>query len=172
MADIRMCDECGIRPAVYYTTTVINGVANERYLCEVCKKKHGFIKPDIPFFDSLFEAFGMPVAERENVRRNDVCPTCGCSASNYLKTGFLGCPDCYKTFEKLILDSVGKIQKDTKHTGKSPDKFYSPEEAKYNELLRKREEAVAVEDYKLAAKINEEMKKLKATSAQGGEKNE
>ena len=36
-----------------------------------------------------------------------------------------------------------------------------PEEAKYNELLRKRDEAVAVEDFQLAAKINDEMKKLK-----------
>ena len=59
------------------------------------------------------------------------------------------------------MQSIAKIQKDTKHTGKSPEKTVSPEEAKYNELLRKRDEAVAVEDFQLAAKINDEMKKLK-----------
>lgn len=57
--------------------------------------------------------------------------------------------------------SVAKLQKDVKHTGKTPTDARSPEELKYNELLRKREEAVAVEDFQLAAKINDEMKKLK-----------
>lgn len=161
---IRMCDECGIRPAVYYETNIINGVMTERYLCEECKKKYGMQKANMPdIFDSIFAALGAPFGMHMNAPKpeNKVCPTCGCTAESYMKTGFLGCPDCYKTFEPLILSSVAKIQKDTKHTGRSPEKTLSPEEAKYNELLRKREEAVAVEDFQLAAKINEEMKKLK-----------
>lgn len=164
MAEIRMCDECGIRPAVYYETNIINGQITERYLCEECKKKHGFVKAAIPdIFDNFFAALTNPFGSYHGSQRteNRVCPTCGCTAESYLKTGFLGCPDCYATFEPLILQSVAKIQKDTKHTGKSPEKTVSPEEARYNELLRKRDEAVAVEDFQLAAKINDEMKKLK-----------
>ena len=164
MAGIRMCDECGIRPAVYYETNIINGVMTERYLCEECKKKHAFVKTEIPdIFDSFLAALSNPFGNYKSVPRveNSACPTCGCTAESYLKTGFLGCPDCYKAFEQLITSSVAKLQKDVKHTGKSPDKSYSPEEAKYNELLRRREEAVASEDFQLAAKINDEMKKLK-----------
>lgn len=164
MADQRMCDECGIRPAVYYETNIINGVMTERYLCEECKKKHGTIKPNISdLFDNFFTALTTPFGSYKNTQRveNKVCPKCGCTTESYLKTGFLGCSECYKTFEPLILNSVTKIQKDAKHTGKTPDKTYSPDEAKYNELLRKRNEAVAVEDFLLAAKINEEMNKLK-----------
>ena len=164
---VRMCDECGIRPAVYYETNIINGVMSERYLCAECKKKHGSMKTDIPdMFDNFFAAlinnpFDQDYASAPRTE-NKVCPTCGCTAESYLKTGFLGCPDCYKAFEPLIMRSVAKIQKDTKHTGRSPEKSaVSPEEAKYNELLKKREEAVAVEDFQLAARINEEMKKLK-----------
>lgn len=163
MADIRMCDECGIRPAVYYETNMINGMVTERYLCEECKKKHGFVKTSVPdLFDGFFAALTQPLGMfGEPVRENRVCPTCGCTAESYTKTGFLGCPDCYKTFEPLIMRSVAKLQKDVKHTGKTPTDARSPEELKYNELLKKREEAVAVEDFQLAAKINDEMKKLK-----------
>ena len=59
------------------------------------------------------------------------------------------------------MPSIKRLQKDVRLVGKSPKEFYSPEEAKYNELLREREEAVAKEDFKLAAQINEQMKKLK-----------
>lgn len=158
----RLCDECGKNAAVYYTQTVKNGVASERYLCEECKKKHGFIKSDLPDFGTILAAFGNPfhgIVGKQPVAK--VCPTCGYSSGEYLDTGFLGCPDCYKAFEGIVNSSLVKLQKDVKHTGKSPKEFYSPEEAKYNDLLRQREEAVAKEDFMLAAKINEQMLKLK-----------
>ncbi len=164
MIQQRMCDECGKRPAVYYMKNVINGVTSERYLCEECKKKHGFIKPSMPDFGNLFSAFGNPLAALYDapVKKSRIkCPTCGYGSDEYLETGFLGCPDCYKAFESVIYPALGKMQKDVKHVGKSPKEFYSPEEAKYNELLRKRDEAVAREDFKLAAQLTEEMRALK-----------
>lgn len=156
----RMCDVCGKNPAVYYMKTVRNGKVSERYLCESCKNQHGFIKTDIPVLGSLFASFGdylTPGNEPSSVQ----CPTCGYSLRDYRKTGFLGCPDCYKAMESSIESSVVKLQKDVKHIGKSPKAFYSPEESQYNELLRKREEAVKNEDFRLAAQINDQMKKLK-----------
>ncbi len=156
----RLCDECGKNPATYYTQTIKNGISSERYLCEECKNKHGFIKT-IPDLGSLFAAFGNPLPDITETPTTKVCPTCGYTSTEYRKTGFLGCPDCYKAFEGTVNSSLLKFQKDVKHTGKSPKEFYSPEEAKYNELLRRREEAVAREDFNLAGEINEEMKKLK-----------
>ena len=78
-----------------------------------------------------------------------------------MKTGRLGCPDCYEAFADIINPALLRMQKDTKHVGKTPSEFYSPAEAKYNELLRQRDEAVEKEDFALAAKLTEEMKQAK-----------
>ncbi len=155
----RLCDECGKNPAVYYMQTIKNGVSSERYLCEECKKKHGFIKPALTGFAPLFAAFGDALSGIDS--GSAVCPKCGYTSSQYLETGFLGCPDCYKAFADIVRPTLLKFQKDVKHTGKSPKELQSTAEGKYNELLRRREEAVAKEDFLLAAKINEEMIKLK-----------
>lgn len=160
MTEQRMCDKCGKKPAVYYMKNVINGVATESYLCGDCKQKYGFTKANFPDFGNLFAAFANPFTGLESPRAA-TCPTCGCTSGEYLESGFLGCPDCYNAFADIIMPSIGKVQKDTRHVGKSPKEFYSPEEAKYNELMREREQAVASEDFKRAAQINEQMKKLK-----------
>lgn len=160
MFEQRMCDECGKKPAVYYMKNVINGVTTEKYLCDDCKKKFGFTKSAFPDFGSLFASFANPFAGLDAPRAAK-CPTCGYTSGEYLETGFLGCPDCYNAFSEIIVPSISKVQKDVRHVGKSPKEFYSPEEAKYNELMLAREEAVAKEDFKLAAQINDQMKKLK-----------
>lgn len=163
MLEKRMCDECGKRPAVYYMKKTLNGVTTERYLCEECRNKMGFLQADMSDFGNMLAAFGNPFFGIEAPKQQAVktCPTCGYTSQQYLDTGFLGCPDCYKAFENIVMPSIKRLQKDVRHVGKSPKEFYSPEEAKYNELLREREEAVAKEDFKLAAQINEQMKKLK-----------
>ncbi|MBQ7226967.1 MAG: hypothetical protein IJX05_01045 [Clostridia bacterium] len=158
----KMCDDCGKRPAVYYMKNVINGVTSQRYLCAECKAKLGFTSSPFAGLGNLFSSFGNPFATMYGVNgAKKTCPTCGYTAEEYLGSGYLGCPDCYETFADLITPSLAKMQRDVKHVGKSPAEFYSPEEKQYNELLRKREEAVANEDYRLAGQINEEMKKLK-----------
>lgn len=160
----KICDECGKKPAVYYMKNVINGVTTERYLCEDCKKKFGFTKSAFPDFGNLFASFANQFAGIGSPRAA-TCPTCGYTSQQYLERGFLGCPDCYRSLESVVMPSISKLQKDTRHTGKSPKEFYSPEEAKYNELLQARAEAVANEDFKLAAQINDQMRQLK----EGGE---
>ncbi len=162
MFNQRLCDNCGKRPAVYYMMNVINGVATERYLCDECKQKLGFVKkqPNLDF-GGFFSAIGSPFGAYDAKEKHRVCPTCGYGSGEYRKTGFLGCPDCYEAFADMINPALVRMQKDTKHVGKSPNEFYSPEEAKYNELLRQRDEAVEKEDFALAAKLTEEMKQMK-----------
>ena len=94
MADQKMCDECGIRPAVYYETNIINGVMTERYLCEECKKKHGTIKPNLSDrFDTFVTVLPTPFGSYKSAQRVEtkVCPKWGCTTESYLKTGFRGC---------------------------------------------------------------------------------
>ena len=53
MLEKRMCDECGKRPAVYYMKKTLNGVTTERYLCEECRNKMGFLQPDMSDFGNM-----------------------------------------------------------------------------------------------------------------------
>lgn len=49
-----------------------------------------------------------------------ICNQCGFSLSEFYRTGMLGCPHCYKAFEREIVSTLYKIQGKTFHTGKTP----------------------------------------------------
>lgn len=48
------------------------------------------------------------------------CKTCGYRLSSYYKTGYLNCPDCYRTFENEIAATLKEVQGATVHKGKRP----------------------------------------------------
>ncbi len=49
-----------------------------------------------------------------------ICKQCGHPLSEFYRTGMLGCPHCYKAFEKEITPTLYKIQGKAYHTGKTP----------------------------------------------------
>ena len=49
-----------------------------------------------------------------------ICKQCGWPLSEFYRTGMLGCPHCYKAFEREIVPTLYKIQGKTLHTGKTP----------------------------------------------------
>lgn len=70
------------------------------------------------------------------------CPFCGRRLSEYLKTGFLGCTECYNTFREEINSDLFNLQGGNLcHTGKPP--VLSPADKKlvdnYKTLFEKRE---------------------------------
>lgn len=160
MADYKqiMCDKCGKRPAVYHSKIIINGKASEIHLCEECRKKesHNFMEQLNIFLNPMGLIDNSPLMQQISP-----CPKCGYTFSEYQRTGFLGCPDCYDAFEKYLEPYIRKFQKDTRHTGKNPKTELSEDEKKYNLLLAEREKAVKEENFVLAAEINEKMKKLR-----------
>ena len=71
-----------------------------------------------------------------------VC-VCGRTLEQFYKTGMLGCPKCYETFEKEIDATLDKIQHGPRHVGKKP---YIDEESKrllaeYRELMERKQKA-------------------------------
>jgi len=94
-----------------------------------------------------------------------VCKSCGTKLSAYLRTGMLGCPECYKAFREEILRTLEEIQCDTIHTGKSPD--FSAEEnglfVKYVNLLKDDETAKSQgkEDLNLSEEIEMTVRELR-----------
>ncbi len=73
-----------------------------------------------------------------------VCASCGFRLSEFYETGMLGCPHCYKAFEKQIEQTLYKIQGKTLHTGKTPYNINNIDRqllAEYKWLLSEKERA-------------------------------
>ena len=95
-----------------------------------------------------------------------VCKKCGRRLSDYLRTGYLGCPDCYSYFADEIEISLKNIQGGTENRSKRPlggvDKELLTE---YSKLIEEREKAGIdgrFEDMaRLSGELNELFRELK-----------
>lgn len=122
------CSNCG-RDGVVAEMVVRNGNNIEKiYLCNECQKKYG---PNLEMtginnmIDKLFGGSALGLLSNLNSfvevpTRVVVCPECKTTSDDFLKTGFVGCPRCYRVFEPLIVQTVKKIQQSDRHVGKTP----------------------------------------------------
>ena len=96
-----------------------------------------------------------------------VCKKCGRRLSEYLETGYLGCPDCYLAFADEIELSLKSIQGRIGNKGKRP--FSDPVDKEllneYSKLLDERERAGIEGRFddmaRLSGEINELFRELK-----------
>ena len=71
-----------------------------------------------------------------------ICKQCGWGLSEFYRTGMLGCPHCYKAFEREIMPTLYKIQGKTSHTGKTPYNLSQADRVlldKYKNLILEKE---------------------------------
>ena len=71
-----------------------------------------------------------------------ICKHCGYPLSEFYRTGMLGCPQCYKAFEKEIVPTLYKIQGKSYHTGKTPYNLSREDRAlleRYKKLIVEKE---------------------------------
>lgn len=120
-----LCQNCEKNEANVRYTQIVNGVKKEMVLCEECAEKMGInnLKINMPihfsnFIDDFFDEDKLlPSFIKE---KHNQCHSCGELYDDFIKTGLLGCPECYDIFEDR-LDSVLKhIQGNTKHLGRKP----------------------------------------------------
>lgn len=72
-----------------------------------------------------------------------VCKSCGTYLSTFYSTGMLGCPNCYKAFEKEITSTLYRVQGGTYHAGKRPSVSSLEKEllSEYKRLIKEKERA-------------------------------
>ena len=234
-----LCDICQTRQAKIFYTEIVNGQKKEQHLCEQCASEYtavpindilggqglssiGSILSGI--LSSYSKAKGKSLSSEK--RGEAVCPECGTSESEFLKTGRTGCPVCYNVFRDMIAKNFKTMQGGMTHTGKEPAfaKFIQIDEApvtdgknfagnleqtlnldpddemieitenkskkktaakepsakapaakpkdtdKLESLRQKLKNAIAEEDYELAAKLRDEIKKTEKPAKPGGDK--
>ena len=169
-----MCQNCGKNPATTHIKTIVNGKLAEYDLCSECARAKGYKSffnfDDMDFdFNNLLGSFiGAPTGRSNAVR----CPKCGSSFNDIVREGRVGCAECYKVFYNELKPSLQRIHGQIRHSGKiaSTAEPVSEEEAKTDEreeLKKQMDEAVAAQNFELAAQLRDRIKEL-----EGGAENE
>jgi len=125
-----LCQVCKKNDAVVTYTEIVNGVKNEKHICQECANKYSgfggapFIIGNSNLLSSLIESVlgynGNNMSDSDTKKTNIVCPSCGMTYNEFLKYSKYGCIDCFKTFSPGLESYLKKIQGSCEHTGKVP----------------------------------------------------
>lgn len=165
-----LCQKCSKREATTHIKRVVNGEATESHLCAECAGALGYnglfggFDLSIPNIFSSF--FGdSPLLSSSKTQR---CEKCGSSFDDIVRSGMVGCADCYEKFYDKLLPSIQRIHGKAKHAGKKPPVIEEPkvikEKTKEEIIFEKEEamkEAVANQEFEKAAVLRDEIKSLK-----------
>ena len=159
-----LCQNCGKYEATTHIKRIVNGEATEAHLCSECAKSLGYgsVFPDFGFgfsdmLSSLFEPVGIGALSNSVLR----CDKCGCSFNDIVKSGKVGCSNCYETFYDKLTPSIERIHGRTHHEGNiASGSPVQKKISKIEELKEKLDAAVDIQDYETAAKLRDEIKAL------------
>lgn len=170
------CDNCKENDATVHYQQNINGKLSEIHLCDKCASEKGMITfsfDKASVFGNMLSGFmeeEAVVLEGEGKEIPKIKCKCGWSNADLKKTGYLGCPVCYRTFKKMVLPLLKKIHGSNHHIGKIPSKVPVKEKIiereivdkdmkKLRELKEQLQLCISEEKYEEAAKLRDEIKK-------------
>lgn len=121
-----LCDICHTREAKIIYTEIINGQKREQHLCESCaseqtlaiKDKLGNEIPIGSILSGILQNYARGIAAKS--ANEPVCMRCGMTASELVKSGRLGCPECYNAFSMILDKNLKTVQGQVEHHGKIP----------------------------------------------------
>ena len=170
-----LCQNCGKYDATTHIKRVVNGEAMESHLCSKCAAELGY--------NDFFGDFGLNISDiftsffgdnplSISGGKVERCPGCGCSFEDIIKTGKVGCAQCYEKFYDKLLPSIQRIHGRAKHSGKTPTFRQTVEAPQQNtqkpspenrleQLESQMKKAVEEQNFELAAQLRDEIKQLK-----------
>lgn len=155
-----LCDNCKKRQATVRYEESINGEKNKVNLCTLCSQKLGILNNS--FMDNmLFSFFDEPLGIGYEKLKEEKCSKCGYTFSDYVNTGLLGCDQCYNTFEHKLEPVLHKLHGKSKHVKLNSNTNAEKPKNKLEELQIELQKSIEKEEYEKAAKIRDEIKKLR-----------
>jgi protein arginine kinase activator len=154
------CDQCD-NEATVHDLSICNGVKIERHLCEGCAAQHGLTqKAGSPISEILKAVVGVPMAGAGVAARVTACPQCATTFAEFKQHGLLGCPTCYEVFAAQLGPLLERAHDGAvRHMGKMPKRGTGRGGA-VPTLRRELDAAVQSEQYELAAKLRDEIRRL------------
>lgn len=160
------CNICKKNEATVFLKKNINGEITETALCSECAKENSGITKEFDLFGNGF--FGNILNPFSAVTTGEVkkCGLCGSTFDDIRKSGRIGCAECYDIFEDELRTTLNNLYGNAVYGGTLPEasgtKTEEKSQATDSVAVKKEElrEAVASENYELAAKIRDEIKEL------------
>ena len=103
-----ICEVCQQENATVHLTQIISGKMQKIDLCEKCAKEKGVADPAGFSLADMLLGLGAADEIKSSAAQEVACPNCGFTQPDFKKTGRLGCPQCYTTFN----DGLSVILKD------------------------------------------------------------
>lgn len=157
-----LCDQCRERDAVVHLTQIVDAEVTQLHLCEKCAAAKGIettvALPKHPLGDFLHavQQHGTPAAG-DQVR----CAYCQTSLRDFRASGRLGCAQCYTAFEGALRELLRRVHGAARHRGREYEAPAAGHEATELEQLRERlQQAVAAEEFELAAALRDQIRAL------------
>jgi len=162
-----VCERCQERPATVHITEIMNNQTRKLHLCEQCARElqaqsFGF-PPQFELHNFLAGLLGMGQAPKTEEAGEQVkCPHCGLSESQFAQSGLLGCGECYASFRERMQPLLRRIHGHERHTGKVPERTggYARLIQQMERLKGELKQAVAREEFEMAAQLRDRIKEL------------
>ncbi|MEM6333916.1 MAG: UvrB/UvrC motif-containing protein [Planctomycetota bacterium] len=166
----KKCDVCD-RPATHRSIEIVGGKKIERNYCDIHAAEAGLSvkaphQPVNEFFTSLVKMqSGGEAKEAAAKSAEAACPECDTTFAKFRQDSLLGCPHCYEAFERELGPLLERAHEGaTHHVGKVPRSSGVSEQrqVQLSRLRRRLDDAVAAEDYELAARLRDELRQAEA----------
>ena len=126
-----LCDVCQTRQAKIFYTEIVNGQKKEQHLCEQCASEYTAVPLNEllggqglssvgSILSGILSSYAKGKSLKNDNHKETVCPECGTTESEFLKTERAGCPFCYNVFGDMIAKNFKAMQGGMTHTGKEP----------------------------------------------------
>lgn len=161
-----ICESCNVSQATMHVTRNINGALSEYHLCPDCAQKLGM--------DGLFTGFsfgldnligsvmGGHFGEISGKAPETRCDRCGVSFEDIVRSGRVGCADCYQKFYDKLLPSIQRMHGNTHHIGKIPaqQSAASARQRELDALKQQLSEAIARQEFERAAQLRDQIRQM------------
>lgn len=154
-----LCDVCSRREARAVIAMVVNGKKTTRRVCGHCiaQLQRG----------DAFAAQMALLSIRDDIPQDQVCPVCGTSAADLVRSGRVGCSSCYKAFNDILSSLTAQMNgtplPSEAASEEGSETVPAPVNAADDKLAALREEmfaAVNAEEYERAAQLRDEIRLL------------
>lgn len=162
------CQSCHAKKATVHLTEIVgNKEKRELHLCEQCAQQHGTGSSGMEIMGLISSAFGPAAKTAGPEAAEQKCSSCGLAYSEFRSRGRLGCPACYEVFRASLEPLLEKIHGSGRHVGKAPGGPPAADRSREKHLValrRQLQAAVKGENYELAAKLRDDLRKAEAAA--------
>ena len=150
------CDVCARREARAVIAMVVNGKQTTRRVCGKCiaRLQRG----------DAYAAQMALLSTMENTGQHQVCPSCGRTAADLIRSGHVGCAACYRALDETLSVLMSRLNgappAEENAPREQPGSFSNGKTARIAALRDEMFAAVNAEEYERAAQLRDEIRLL------------